>query len=192
MTVRTLASLLVTVLALPLAMAAQQTPATQANNPGPLAKADQMFLKAIIQEDISEISLADMVLQKTSNAQVKDYAQTKILAADPQMRDRAASIARDHGMQPPSQPNARQKQMHDKLSQKSAQLFDDAYMNYEASQQHGDDQLVQAEIKSTSNPKLKSYATEEQKPVHGAATSAKNISREISSRMTHYKQSAQE
>jgi putative membrane protein len=184
-------------LSLPVSMIAKGSPAPQKkshaqqqNKQDSVSKSDKMFLKALIQEDISEIGLAKMALQKSSNPDVKQYAQTKILAADPQMRDGAEKIAQDNGMQPPTQPNARQKKMYDKLSQKSGKLFDNAYMNYEATQQTNDVKLANAELGSTHSSVMKSYLDNEKTPIVKAAASAKKISQTISSGMTHYQQQA--
>lgn len=174
-------------LILPLAVAAQNSPATRKNNNGQLSQGDEMFLKALIQEDISEISLAKMALQKSSNPQVKQYAQTKILAADPQMRDGAARIASAHNFQPPTGPNARQRKIHGELAKKNGKYFDNAYMNYEASQQTADVKLVKTEIKSTSNAQVKQYVTAQETPVEQAASAARNLSAQISSALTSYR-----
>lgn len=153
-----------------------------------LSQADKMFLKALIQEDISEIGLAQLALQKTSDPDVKDYAQSKILAADPSMRDGAKKLAEDNGMTPPDTSNARQQKIHDELSQKSGKVFDNAYMNYEAGQQVGDVRLVNAELKATHNQSVKDYVTQEKTPVIAAAAKAKEVSQKISTNMTGYRQ----
>jgi putative membrane protein len=179
--------LLVTSLALPLAVAGQN-PAT-ANKPNEqLSSSDKSFVTALIQEDISEIDLAKMALQKSADPQVKDYAQTKILGADPEMRERADQIAQQYGINPPTEPNARQKQVHGELSGKNGNLFDQSYMVYEATQQSADLQLVNAEINSTKNPTIKSYASKEKTPVEQAAASAIDVNKKVSSEMLHYKE----
>lgn len=187
-------ALVFVLLGLSMAMAGQNsskmgpnTQQTQANQQ--LSNSDTAFLKALIKEDISEINLGQMALKKSQNPQVKQYAQTKILAADPSMKDGAAKIAREHGMQPPTGQGARKQQIEDELSQKTGALFDNAYMNYEATQQPADLKLVNTEINSTQNPEIKKYATTEKTPVQDAANSAVEISKEVSSGLTHYRQS---
>jgi predicted outer membrane protein len=165
---------------------------SQPNNQEQLTNSDKLFLTALIQEDISEIELAHMALTKSSDPQVQQYAQSKILGADPEMRDGAAQIAQQYGMQAPSAPNARQQKIHDELSTKSGKVFDSAYMNYEASQQAADVKLVDAELQSTSNQAMKNYLGKEKPPVVEAAQSAQTISTGISSGMTHYRQKAAE
>lgn len=174
-------------LTLPLAMFPQKSPANKNKSKGRFSQGDQMFLKALIQEDISEISLAKMALQKSSNPQVKQYARTKILAADPQMRDGAAKIIRADNLQPPTGPNTRQRKIHSELDKKSGKYFDNAYMNYEASQQTADMKLVKTEIQSTNDAQVKNYVTAQETPVEQAASAARDLSRNISSALTSYR-----
>jgi putative membrane protein len=184
---------LVVTLSVPMVMAGQNSSAAKINTQQQqLTTSDKLFLEALIEEDISEIELAHMALQKSSDPQVKDYAQSKILAADPEMRDGAEQIAKQFGMQPSNALNARQKKIHDVLSKKTGKEFDNAYMNYEAGQQTGDVKLVDAELKSDSNPAVKAYVTKEKAPVVEAAKAAKEISTQISTSMEHYSQKATE
>ncbi|HVN19384.1 MAG TPA: DUF4142 domain-containing protein [Dongiaceae bacterium] len=178
-------------LAVPVGVASPQQASAQEQNKSDkdqLSDSDKEFLKALIQEDTSEIELAQMALQKSSDPRVKDYAQTKILGADPQMRDGAEQIAREAGMQPPTQLNAVQKQMHDELSAKSGKIFENAYMNYEADQQQADVLLAKQELQSTSSSKMKNYVNAQKGPIEQAALSATQISAQISSEMTDYRQ----
>lgn len=178
-------------LSMPLARAGQNPankPRNATENNGQISSSDKSFLQALIQEDMSEIQLAHLALQKSSSPEVKQYANSKILAADPDMRDRAEQIAKQYGMTPPKGPNARQDQTYGKLAKQSGKLFDNAYMNYEADQQSADVNLVQAEINSTDNPTVKSYAQTEELPVKQAASSAVDLSTKISTKMTDYRQ----
>lgn len=179
---------------LPLTMVGQSSPPPSPSNNSrgdqQLSKSDQTFLKALIQEDTSEIQLGKMALEKSENPQVKQYAQSKILAADPEMRDGAEKIAREHGVEPPTNVGATKQKIQNELSTKSGRIFDNAYMNYEASAQSDDLKLVNAELDSTQDPEMKNYVTAQKTPVEQAAKSAVQVSEQISSSMTHYKQSA--
>ncbi len=179
--------------ALPLPLVAQSSPAApMANRADEIANSDKSFLQALIEEDISEINLANIALQKTSDPQVKQYAQSKILAADPAMRDGAEKIALEHGLQVPSGPGARKQSVQDEISKKSGRLFDNAYMNYEADQQAADLKLVETEIKSTRDPELTQFASAEKTPVQEAAEAAVQLNQQIASSLMHYKQDASE
>lgn len=181
------------VLGLPWAMAGQSSSAANPSTPAnqQLSNSDKAFLKALIQEDTSEIQLAHMALEKSKDPQVKQYAESKILAADPGMKEGAEHIAQEHGIQPPTGPGARKQDVAAELSKKSGRVFDNAYMIYEATQQPGDLELVNTEAKSTQNSEMKKYVAIEKKPVEEAAESAVQVSKQISTGLTHYKQGAQ-
>jgi predicted outer membrane protein len=76
-------------LAVPLTMVGQAMPSHNDNtynnsNSKPSSKmtaVDHHFLHQLAQEDQSEIDLATLALKKSDNPQVKDYANSKILAA---------------------------------------------------------------------------------------------------------------
>lgn len=174
-------------LMMPLAIFGQTTSSATSKANQQLSNSDEAFLKAIIQEDISEIGLAQMALQKSSDPQIKQYAQTKILAADPEMRDRADQIIQQSGMTPPTTPNALQESIRSELSGESGKSFDKSYMVYEASQQSADAKLMDREIKSTNNSTVKTYAKDEQTPVQQAAASAIQVNKVVASGLIHYK-----
>lgn len=69
----------------------------------------------------------------------------------------------------------------------SGKYFDNAYMNYEASQQTADVKLVKTEISSSNNAQVKSYATKEGTPVEEAASAARDVSTKLSAAMTSYR-----
>ena len=160
------------------------------NGSAQLSTDDQLFLKALIEEDISEIELAGLALQKTSNADVKQYAQTKILAADPEMRVGAAQLMLKYGQKPPDDSGFQRKKIKDELTKKSGQDFDNAYMSYETDQQNADLKLVNTELGSTKNPEVKSYVAKEQAPVQQAADAALQVHQKVIASMKNYRQPA--
>jgi putative membrane protein len=162
--------------------------AAESTDNGQLASSDKLFLEALIREDMSEIGLANMALEKSENADVKDYARTKILAADPEMRDGAEQLMRQYGVTPPTDLAERQVKVQDELSKKSGRYFDAAYMSYEAGQQTNDTKLVKAELDSTKNSNVKSYVEKEKTPVDEAASTATDVSKKIATEMTAYRQ----
>jgi predicted outer membrane protein len=101
------------------------------------------------------------------------------------MRDGAEKLMRAYGAKPPSGLAARQIKVRDKLSKKSGQYFDAAYMSYEADQQTNDAKLVKTELKSTNNSEIKSYVEKEKTPVDEAASAATDISKKIATAMMH-------
>lgn len=141
----------------------------------------QHFLNTIAAEDQSEIDLAHLALRKSGNPQVKNYAKTKILAADPSMERGAMKIGKQNNAPVVSFPNGTDKAEYYYLSKLSGKNFDKAYMNYENAQQHADMIMVNSEKAGAKNQQLKSYARKEAGPVQSAAQSAGRIAHSLGS-----------
>lgn len=165
-------------LAGPLALAAQTPPSP------PVGAAGQMFLHKLAQQDHAEIRLANLALKRSSNAKVKNYANS-ILAADPDMARGAERIAQR--AQPPSASassvakaalgaaSRKSQAEYKKLSRLSGARFDRAYMGYEARQQSADLHTVEHEASTARNPRLKNFAAQQEAPVKKAANQARKL-----------------
>jgi putative membrane protein len=139
----------------------------------------QHFLTVLANEDQSEIDLAHLALKKSSNAQVKEYARTKILAADPAMEEGAKKLSLENGAPAPGFPSGPDKAEFYYLSKLSGKDFDAAYMGYEDAKQREDLIVVENEAASDKNPQVKQFAQKEEKPVQEAADSAKTIAQSL-------------
>lgn len=139
----------------------------------------QHFLTVLANEDQSEIDLAHLALKKSGDAQVKEYATTKILAADPAMEQGAKKLSLQNKAPAPGHPNGPDKAEFYYLSKLSGKNFDAAYMSYEDAKQREDLIVVQNEAASEKNPQVKQFAEEEEKPVQEAADSAKTIAQSL-------------
>lgn len=144
-----------------------------------LSNTDQHFLSKLAREDQSEIDMAHLALKKSSNPQVRNYAQNKILAADPSMEHQAKNLAQRDNAMISATPTTMAKQEYDRLSNLSGKQFDQAYMKYEARKQEADLDAVQHEINSTNNQKVKNYAENEETPVRQASQSAQRIDKSM-------------
>ena len=168
-------------LVVPMAMMGQSmnhtatTANKSSNGTSQLSSSDQHFLSQLGKEDQSEIDMAKLAIKKSSNPQVRQYAQNKILAADPSMEEQAKQIAERDKAPISATPNSWEKQEYDRLSKLSGKQFDQAYMKYEAHKQGRDLADVQHEISSTNNHQVKTYAQNEETPVKQAAQSAQQV-----------------
>lgn len=169
--------LVTTILIVPLSVAGQTHPAP--TTAPKISIQAQHFLNLIASEDASEISLAQLALKKSSNPQVRQYAKTKILAADPSMKKGAMSIGQQNHAPVDGFPNATDKAEYYYLSRLSGQDFDKAYMSYEDAQQNSDLIVVQNEVEATKNQQVKAYAQKEETPVREAAQSAQQIAQAL-------------
>lgn len=170
------------VLAIPMTMMGQSmgnqkanTSANSNTNTSQMSTADQHFVRTLAEEDHSEIDLARLAMKKSTNSKVQDYANSKILAADPSMEQQARSIAQQDNEKIPNATNKMQKNEYDKLAKLSGTEFDKEYMKYEAWKQEKDLGSVRHEITSTNNQTVKDYARKEEPPVKQAAQSARQI-----------------
>jgi len=141
---------------------------------GPLALGDRMLLYQLAQEDMSEINLAKLATEKSTNPQVQSYANS-ILDNDPTLGQEAKIIAAQKKVTVPYIVNTEQKARFDRLSELAGADFDKAYMQYEAQKQQQDLQLVQQAANAAQDQDVKNYAMNETPIVLKAAQTAKAI-----------------
>jgi len=90
------------------------------------SKADQAFMKEAIQGDLAEVQMGQLAQEKGQSQEVKQFG--KMLQQDHgQHLQQAQQMAQRIGVTPPTDPNAKQKAMHDKLSKMSGAQFDKAF-----------------------------------------------------------------
>jgi len=152
----------------------QSSKTNASDNSNALSSNDKDFLQKLAQEDTAEIKLAHLALKKSSDPMVQKYAHS-ILSADPAMRKQAKSIAQSENAKLMTNANAEGLAEYQKLSQLSGKQFDKEYIEYEAQQQSTDLDLVKGEINSTTNTKVKDYATAQETPVRKASDKANQL-----------------
>jgi putative membrane protein len=90
------------------------------------SKADQAFLKDAVQGDLSEVKMGQLAQQKGQSQDVKQFGQ--MLQQDHgQHLQQSQQMAQQMGVTPPSEPNAEQKKMYDRLSKMNGTQFDKAF-----------------------------------------------------------------
>lgn len=168
-------------LAAPLALGAQTTPRNGApsTQPPQISLQAQHFLVLLASEDQSEIDLAHLALKKSGNSQVRNYATSKILAADPAMKKGAQRLAQQEHAPVAGFPSSSAKAEFYYLSRLSGKAFDQAHMGYEDAKQNEDLIMVQNELAGAKNQQVKSYVRKEEPPVQQAAQSAKQIAQSL-------------
>ena len=88
-----------------------------------VSKADQQFVKEAIEADMAEVQVGQLAQQKGQSQDVKQFGQT-LQQDHSQNLQQAQQLAQQLGINAPSQPSGKQKQMHDKLSKLSGDKFD--------------------------------------------------------------------
>lgn len=167
-------------LAVPVTMTGQIAEQQQTSGTSPQISIEaQHFLDTLAKEDQSEIELANLALSKSTNPQVKEYAKSRILAADPAMEQEAKAIAQQNHAPMLAIPPATSSAEYHYLSALSGKDFDKAYMGYEDQKQAADLIMVKNEAKTAKNPQIKQFAQKEDAPVQKAAQSAQQIAQAI-------------
>lgn len=129
--------------------AAQGTQGNQVNTGGNrLSKADERFLTEAMQGDLAEVQMGELAQQKGSNDRVKEFGQT--LSKDHgDHSQKLQQLGQQLGMTLPSEPSARQKADHDRLSRLSGAQFDREFARHMVEDHRKDISKYQAEAKKS-------------------------------------------
>jgi putative membrane protein len=92
-------------------------------------KGSETFLKKAIEGNFAEVSMGDLAQKNGQSDDVKSYG--KMLSADhAAANQKALDAAKTMGMNPPSEPNAKQKADFDKMSKMSGTGFDKMFAKH--------------------------------------------------------------
>jgi putative membrane protein len=116
----------------------------------------EAFVKTAAQDGMTEVALAKLALRKSSNDEVKQFAQ-KMEQDHTQADQQLSSIARTKGITIPTQLDAQHQAMVQSLSAKSGAAFDSAYATHMAKGHAKAVALFQAATQS-SDPDLAAFA----------------------------------
>jgi putative membrane protein len=141
---------LAAVLAAPMAASAQ-TAAVSAQ--------DKTFLTENQQTNLAEITLGKAVAARATDQAVKDYAN-HVMTDHQEVSQKNMDLAQRLGVTLPTEPNATQKAMAQKVLQKSGAAFDLAYIKGEIDGHDLSISQTNKEISSGSNADVKASATE--------------------------------
>jgi len=144
----------------PSSMDQQQQMATSgANgmNTGPAV--DKAFVKKALEGNIGEIEMGKLALQKSSDEQVKQFAQ-RMVDDHGKMQEQLKPAAEQMGVKVPDGPSKGQMKSMDKMKALSGDAFDQAYIKDMVKDHKSDDSDFKLEAQSTQNPQLKQLVTQ--------------------------------
>ena len=121
-------------------------------NTGPAV--DKAFVKKALEGNIGEIEMGKLALQKSSDDQVKQFAQ-RMVDDHGKMQDQLKPAAEQMGVKVPDGPSKGQMKSMDKMKALSGDAFDQAYIKDMVKDHKGDDSDFKMEAQSTQNPQLK-------------------------------------
>jgi putative membrane protein len=122
-----------------------------------VARTDRAFYEAFIQGGIAEIDAANLALQKSSNAMVKEFA-AMMIKDHTSANERVKALAASQRTTLPSSASAADRAVQAKLTSLSPRIFDQFYIR---SQIYAHEQLldlVSTEVTSGKDAKAKAFA----------------------------------
>ncbi|MBV8509032.1 MAG: DUF4142 domain-containing protein, partial [Xanthobacteraceae bacterium] len=89
-------------------------------------KRDQTFIKDAIEGNLAEVQMGKLAQDKGQSDGVKSFGQ--MLATDhSDANQKATAVANQIGVTPPTEPNAKQKALYEKMSKLSGAAFDQQF-----------------------------------------------------------------
>jgi putative membrane protein len=111
-------------------------------------KAGQAFLKKAMEGNLAEIEMGKLAQQKGGSDGVRSFG--KQLEQDHSAaNEKAAALAREIGMSPPTEPSKKQKADYDRMSKMSGDKFDREFVKHMVADHKKDIKEYQQEAKKT-------------------------------------------
>ena len=121
-------------------------------------KAGQAFLKKAMEGNLAEVEMGKLAQQKGASDGVRSFG--KQLEQDhAAANDKAAAVAKEMGMSPPTEPNKKQKADYDRMSKLSGDKFDREFVKHMVADHKKDIKEFQREGKKT-NERPSAFAQE--------------------------------
>jgi len=135
---------------------AQKTTAAGANMSAK-AGSDQHFVMEAAKGGLAEVELGKLAKDKASSDQVKQFAQ-RMVDDHSKANDELKSIAQNKNITLPTELDAKDKAVHDRLAKLSGEQFDKAYMQHMLQDHRKDVAAFRTESKSGKDPEVKAFA----------------------------------
>jgi putative membrane protein len=115
---------------------------------------DKAFVKKAMEGNLAEIQMGQLALQKSSDDQVKQFAQ-RMVDDHGKMLDQMKPAAEQMGVKVPEGPSKSQMKNMDKMKALSGDAFDQAYIKDMVKDHKKDDSEFKQEAQATQNPQVK-------------------------------------
>ena len=125
---------------------------------------DKQFLMTASQSDYTEMTFSKLALQKSTNPQVKQYAQ-KMITDHTKLEAEMKPFADKMGVTPVTTLDADHQQKYDQLSSMSGTDFDKGYMSAMDTDHHKSLDNFKSELSSTQDPSFKKVVAKGEKVV---------------------------
>jgi putative membrane protein len=124
-----------------------------------MKSADTHFAMQAAQGGIAEVKLGQLAAEKAANPDVKAFGQ-QMVDDHTKANDQLKSIAQGEGMTLPTDVNAKQQAMYNKLSKLSGAEFDRQYVKGMVADHEEDVKEFQKEANNGKDEKIKSFASQ--------------------------------
>ena len=121
-------------------------------------RASEKFVKAAIEGNLAEVQVGRLAQEKGQRAEVKSFGQM-LVSDHGAANQKVMQVASQLGVTPPSEPNAKQKKLYDKLSKLSGDKFDAAFAKDMVKDHKHDIKDFEKATKNTQEP-ARSFASE--------------------------------
>lgn len=119
---------------------------------------DKMFVKKALEGGMAEVQFGQLALQKSSNDDVKQFAQ-RMVDDHTKMGDDLKPIAQQMNVKIPDGPSSKDKAMMAKMQALNGDAFDKAYIKDMVKDHKMDQKEFKEESSRTTNPDLKQAST---------------------------------
>jgi putative membrane protein len=126
--------------------------------------ADKAFVRKALEGGMTEIQLGQLALQKSSNDDVKQFAQ-KMIDDHTKLGDEMKQVGQQMGIKAPDSPSSKDKSAMAKLQALSGDDFDKAYIKDMVKDHQQDAKDFKQEAQTTTNPALKSVVVQGQQVI---------------------------
>lgn len=126
---------------------------------GPAAMMDKAFVRQALQGGMAEVQLGQLAAQKSSNPDVKQFAQ-KMVDDHTKLGDAMKQVAQQMGVKPPDSLSSKDKSTIAKLNALNGDEFDKAYIKDMVKDHKQDSKEFKQEASNTSNSALKDVVSQ--------------------------------
>lgn len=140
-----------------------------------VSKGDREFMEDIAHANLAEVAMGHMALEKSQNAQVKQFAQ-KMIDDHSKAEDELKQLADSKGVKLPTEPGVMQKTKVTTLKSLFGETFDKQYVKHAGVGDHENAQKLLTRVQSkATDADLKSYADKTIKAVEEHLAMAKQL-----------------
>ena len=111
-------------------------------------KASQKFLKDAMEGNLAEVQIGQLAQKNGNSEGVRSFGQM-LVKDHSDANKKATEVAKKLGVTPPTEPNAKQKSLHDRLSKLTGARFDQEFVKEMVADHKNDIREFEAEAKKT-------------------------------------------